>query len=109
MCYFDEGGPLVLGGNKPTLPPPLGKQALPPSGTPQIARSNQALTKLRPALPKRSPPSPLTMLLSRHTRRREFIAGLGGAAAAAALFGLDNLRRKRLAVRSLRKVTTGAP
>jgi putative tryptophan/tyrosine transport system substrate-binding protein len=27
------------------------------------------------------PPSPLTMLLSRHTRRREFIAGLGGAAA----------------------------
>src|SRR2546430_17696068 len=28
------------------------------------------------------PPSPLTMLLSRHTRRREFIALLGGAAAA---------------------------
>ena len=27
------------------------------------------------------PPSPLTMLLSRHTRRREFIALLGGAAA----------------------------
>jgi putative tryptophan/tyrosine transport system substrate-binding protein len=27
------------------------------------------------------PPSPLTMLLSRHTKRREFIAGLGGAAA----------------------------
>jgi putative tryptophan/tyrosine transport system substrate-binding protein len=27
------------------------------------------------------PPSPLTMLLSRHTRRRDFIAGLGGAAA----------------------------
>ena len=27
------------------------------------------------------PPSPLTMLLSRHTRRREFIAGLGGAVA----------------------------
>ena len=26
--------------------------------------------------------SPLTMLLSRHTKRREFIAGLGGAAAA---------------------------
>src|ERR1700724_718100 len=26
-------------------------------------------------------PSPLTMLFSRHTRRREFIAGLGGAAA----------------------------
>src|SRR5215218_3866174 len=25
------------------------------------------------------PPSPLTMLLSRHTRRREVIAGLGGA------------------------------
>jgi hypothetical protein len=32
-----------------------------------------------------------------------------GVEAAAALFGLDNLRRKRLAVRSLRKVTTGAP
>ena len=28
------------------------------------------------------PPSPLTMLLSRHTRRREFIAGLAGAGAA---------------------------
>jgi hypothetical protein len=28
------------------------------------------------------PPSPFTMLLSRHTRRREFIAGLGGSAAA---------------------------
>jgi hypothetical protein len=28
---------------------------------------------------------------------------------AAALFGLDNLRRKRLAVRSPRKVTAGAP
>ena len=27
------------------------------------------------------PPSPLTMLLSRHTRRREFIGLLGGAAA----------------------------
>ena len=27
------------------------------------------------------PPSPLTMLLSRHTKRREFIAGLGSAAA----------------------------
>jgi hypothetical protein len=27
------------------------------------------------------PPSPLTMLFSRHTRRREFIAGLGSAAA----------------------------
>src|ERR1700745_389472 len=27
------------------------------------------------------PPSSFSMLLSRHTRRREFIAGLGGAAA----------------------------
>jgi putative tryptophan/tyrosine transport system substrate-binding protein len=27
------------------------------------------------------PPSPLTMLFSRHTRRREFIAGLGSAVA----------------------------
>ena len=27
------------------------------------------------------PPPPLTMLLSRHTRRREFIAGLAGATA----------------------------
>ena len=27
------------------------------------------------------PPSPISMLLSRHTRRRAFIAGLGGAAA----------------------------
>jgi hypothetical protein len=27
------------------------------------------------------PPSPLSMLRSRHTRRREFIAGIGSAAA----------------------------
>jgi hypothetical protein len=46
--------PLALGSEKLTLPPP-GKQALPPSGTPQIGRSNQALTKHRPALPKRKP------------------------------------------------------
>jgi hypothetical protein len=52
--YFDGGSPLALGGDKPALPPP-GQQALPPSGTPQIGRSNQALTKHRPALPKRSP------------------------------------------------------
>jgi hypothetical protein len=36
------------------LPPP-GKQALPPQGARQIALSNQALAKHRPALPKRSP------------------------------------------------------
>ena len=30
-------------------------------------------------------PSPLTMLFSRHTRRRTFIAGLGSAAAASPL------------------------
>jgi hypothetical protein len=41
-------------GSEPRLPPP-GKQALPPPGARQIARSNQALTKHRPALPKRSP------------------------------------------------------
>jgi len=50
--YFD-GGQLGPGGD-PALPPP-GKQALPPQGARQIARSNQALTKHRPALPKRSP------------------------------------------------------
>jgi putative ABC transport system substrate-binding protein len=35
----------------------------------------------RPGRCNERTPSPLTMLLSRHTRRREFIAGLGGAAA----------------------------
>ena len=40
--------------DKPSLPPP-GKQALPPPGTQQIGRSNQALTKHRPALQKRGP------------------------------------------------------
>jgi hypothetical protein len=40
--------------DKPMLPSP-GKQALPPPGPPQIGRSNQALTKHRPALPKRGP------------------------------------------------------
>jgi hypothetical protein len=52
--YFDGGSPLALGSDRPSLSPP-GKQALPPLGTPQIGRSNQALTKPRPALPKRSP------------------------------------------------------
>src|SRR5213080_4399862 len=32
------------------------------------------------------PPSPLTMLLSRHTKRREFIALIGASAAAAPSF-----------------------
>jgi hypothetical protein len=40
--------------DKPSLPPP-GKRVLPSPGTPQIGRSNQALTKHRPASPKRSP------------------------------------------------------
>jgi hypothetical protein len=43
--YFDEGGPLVLGGDKPALPPP-GKKALSAPAVPQVARSSQ-----RPALP----------------------------------------------------------
>jgi hypothetical protein len=50
-------GPLALGSDGSALSPPA-KQALPPSGTPQIGRSNQALTKHRPALPKRSPEAP---------------------------------------------------
>jgi ABC-type uncharacterized transport system substrate-binding protein len=39
------------------------------------------------------PPSPLTMLLSRHTRRRDFTAGLGGAAGGAGARGADSARR----------------
>jgi hypothetical protein len=50
--YSDNGEPFILGGDSQ---PPPGKQALPSSSTPQIGRSNQALTKHRPALPKRSP------------------------------------------------------
>jgi hypothetical protein len=45
---------VLMGDSGPSLPPP-GKQALPPPSTPQIGRSNQALTKHRPALPKRGP------------------------------------------------------
>jgi hypothetical protein len=54
--YSDHGKVFRLGGD-PKLPPP-GKQALPPPGKSQIGRSNQALTKHRPALPKRSPEAP---------------------------------------------------
>jgi hypothetical protein len=51
---YIEGGPLMLGSDKLTLPPPS-QRALHPPGTPQIGRANQALTKHRPALPKSSP------------------------------------------------------
>jgi hypothetical protein len=48
------------------------------------------------------PPSPLSMLLSRHTRRREFIAGLGGfvagCAGAAAACAQHRKPRPRLSV-----------
>src|SRR3954471_18317953 len=46
------------------------------------------------------PPSPLTMLLSRHTRRRDFIAGLAGASGCGAVRGtstLDQDRRRAVA------------
>jgi hypothetical protein len=51
---YCEANTLAPGSDKPALPPP-GKQALQSPGAPQIGRSNQALTKHRPALPKRSP------------------------------------------------------
>jgi hypothetical protein len=52
--YFDGSSSLALGDDRTALPPP-GRQAPPPPSARQIARSNQALTKHRPALPKRSP------------------------------------------------------
>jgi hypothetical protein len=53
--YF-EGEMLQLGGDLPPSLPPPGAQALPPPGRQaQIGGANQALTKHRPALPKRSP------------------------------------------------------
>jgi hypothetical protein len=50
--YFGDGGdPFVLGGDKPSLPPP-GKRALPAPSTPRISRSNPAITSTqRRALP----------------------------------------------------------
>ena len=52
--YSDDGKVFRLGGDL-QLPPP-GKQALPPPGKSQIGGSNQALTKHRPALPKKEAP-----------------------------------------------------
>ena len=44
------------------------------------------------------PPSPFSMLLSRHTRRREFIAGLSTLVLSASVQAQETIRRYRLAL-----------